>query len=79
MPVAPLKPELGLLAFVKLPPAPETMLHEPLPTLAALAAKVVEEAQRLMSGPALATVGAGVTVTVTPERLDAVQPPTASA
>ena len=44
MPVAPLKPELGLLAFVKLPPAPETMLHEPLPTLAALAAKVVQEA-----------------------------------
>ncbi len=41
-PLIPLKVEVGLEAFVKEPPVPETILHKPVPTVGVLPANVTE-------------------------------------
>ena len=65
MPAAPVKVEVGLVGVVIVPPAPLMMLHEPVPTVGVLAAKVVEVPQMFWSGPAFATVGAATRVMTT--------------
>jgi hypothetical protein len=65
VPAAPVKAEVGLDGVVTVPPAPETMLHDPVPTVAALAAKVTLPPQTVWSGPAFATVGLPVKVMTT--------------
>ena len=55
-PAVRLKGEVGLEGLAIDPPVPETMLHEPEPTAGALPARVVEVAQSIWLGPALATV-----------------------
>ena len=58
---------VGLVASTKLPPAPLIILHAPVPTPGALAARVTEVnpqvAALVWSGPAADTVGAAVIVT----------------
>ena len=61
----PVKPDDKLVGVVTVPPAPETMLHEPVPIDGALAASVAEEAQSVWSGPALEEEELGVKVTIT--------------
>ena len=68
-PVAPEKPDVGLLGVAILPPAPLTILHVPVPTPGAFAAKVVEVAQSPWSGPALAAVGGPTSVITTSSML----------
>ena len=63
-PATPVKAEVGLEAVAIEPPAPEMMLHAPVPLVGVLAAKFVVVAQTAWSGPALAIVVAGVTVMV---------------
>ena len=60
-----MKAEVGLLAVVTDPPAPEMMLQDPVPTEGALPAKVVEVAHKFWSGPALAVVGLARNVMIT--------------
>ena len=57
MPATPVKPDVGLVGVVTVPPAPAIMLHAAVPEDGALAAKVAVVAQRFWSGPALAVVG----------------------
>ena len=64
MPCTPVNPDVGLEGVVTLPPAPEMMLHDPVPIAGLVAAKVAEVVQMVWSGPALATLGLAVNVTV---------------
>ena len=61
LPAVPLKVEVGLAVLAKLPPVPLTMLHWPVPTVGALAARVTwvrpQVVTPVWSGPALAVVG----------------------
>jgi hypothetical protein len=65
VPDTPVKVDVGLVGAVTVPPAPETMLHAPVPVPGAFAAKVTVVTQSVWSGPAFATVGAPVRVTTT--------------
>ena len=64
-PWTPEKPDVRLEGEVTVPPAPETMLHEPVPMEGLLAAITVLLAQSVWSGPALEAVGLAVSVTKT--------------
>ena len=64
VPAVPVKADVGLEGVVTVPPAPETMLHAPVPTTGVFAAKVAEVPQTFWSGPAKAAVGFWLTVTV---------------
>jgi len=57
--------EVGLLGVAMVPPAPDTMLHAPVPTVGELAAKIKEVAQTTLSAPAAATVGLALRVMTT--------------
>jgi hypothetical protein len=59
------KPEVGLLVVVTVPPVPLMMLQEPVPTVAVFAARVAELPHTVWSGPALAVVGLAVSVITT--------------
>jgi len=63
----PEKVDVGLAALANDPPAPLMMLQAPVPTPGVLAANVTvvspHVAAPVWSGPAAATVGAGLTVT----------------
>ena len=72
MPATPVKPEVGLLAVVTVPPAPLMMLHAPVPTVAVFAASVALIAQSVWSGPAFAVVGLARRV-ITTSSVEAVQ------
>ena len=61
----PVKAEVGLEGVVIEPPAPETMLHAPVPMVGVFPAKVAEVPQTFWSGPALAAVGFAVNVITT--------------
>ena len=61
----PVNAEVGLEGVVIDPPAPDTMVHVPVPTVGALPAKVAEVPQIFWSAPALATVGLAVKVMTT--------------
>ena len=56
-PWLPEKLEVALEGVPMVPPAPDTMLLDPVPTPGAFAANVVEVAHNTWSGPALAVVG----------------------
>ena len=60
----PVIPEVGELEVV-IVPAPETSVHEPVPTVAVLPASVAEVAHTVWSAPAAATVGLSLLVMVT--------------
>ena len=64
VPAVPVKADVGLVGVVIVPPAPDTMLQEPVPMVGVLAARVVEVPQMFWSGPAAAVVGVWLTVTV---------------
>jgi hypothetical protein len=65
-PAVPLKVDVALDAVVIVPPVPLTMLHAPVPTVAALPARVTVVNPQVdvpvWSAPALAVVGAGLKV-----------------
>jgi hypothetical protein len=69
VPAVPLNVDVGLAAFPKLPPAPLTILHAPVPAAAVLAASVTvvspHVAAPVWSGPALAVVGVALFVSIT--------------
>ena len=65
MPAVPVNADVALLGVVTEPPAPETMLQAPVPTVGVLPAKVTDVAQTFWSGPALAVVGLPVRVMTT--------------
>lgn len=67
----PVKPEVGLLGVVTVPPAPLMMLHAPVPELGVLAARVALVPQTVWSGPASAVVGVADTVTAVVPLVDA--------
>ena len=75
MPAVPVKADAGLEGVVTVPPAPETMLQEPVPTAGVLAAKVADVPQMFWSGPALAAEGVWLTVTVTEAQVVVLQVP----
>lgn len=64
-PAVKLNVEVGLDGFTMVPPVPDTMLQDPVPTLGALAARVVVVAQSIWLGPALAIVEGAVKVITT--------------
>lgn len=76
MPAVPVKVDVGLEGAATAPPVPLTILQLPMPTLAVLAASVTvvdpQVVAPVWSGPALATVGKGVTVIATDDE-EAVQ------
>ncbi len=53
----PVKADVGLEGVVIDPPAPETMLQDPVPTVGVLPARVTEVAQTVWSGPAFEVLG----------------------
>ena len=57
VPAAPLKVVVGLVFSTKLPPAPLTMLQEPVPVAGVFAANVALVPQMFWSAPAADTVG----------------------
>lgn len=65
LPCKPVKVEVGLVGTVTAPPAPERMLHDPVPMEGEFPARVVIVVQMVWSAPALATVGFGVITTCT--------------
>ena len=69
-----MKAEVGLEAIATVPPAPEMMLHEPVPCVGVFAANVAAPPQTVWSGPALEIVVAGLTMMV-PVAFTAPQPP----
>ena len=69
-----MKAEVGLEAEATVPPAPEMMVHKPVPCVGAFAAKVAVPPQTIWSSPALDVVVAGVTMIV-PLAFTAPQPP----
>ncbi len=60
-PVIPEVAEVGVVMF----PAPEINVHKPVPTKGVFPARVAVVAHRVWSGPALAIVGCGRTLTLT--------------
>mgnify|MGYP001254194591 CR=1 FL=1 len=64
VPALPVKPDVGLLGVVTVPPAPLTMLHAPVPVVGVLAASVTDDPHTVCAIPASAVVGAGTTVTL---------------
>ena len=66
IPAVPLNVVVGLDALLNEPPEPLIMLHAPVPSVAALAARVTVVRPQVdvpvWSGPALAVVGAAITV-----------------
>ena len=69
----PVTPEVGELEVV-IVPAPETSVHEPVPTVGVLPARVAVAAHTVWSGPALAALGVAITVIV-PVAFTEPQPP----
>ena len=66
MPAVPVKVDVGLDGVVTVPPEPLTIVQAPVPVVAVLAANVIVFVEHTCwSGPALAVVGNGLTVTVT--------------
>jgi hypothetical protein len=67
-PAVPVKVDVGLDVVVIVPPVPLTMLQVPVPTVGVLPANVTvvnpQVAELVWSAPALAVVGAALTVTV---------------
>ena len=63
VPAVPVKPDVGLLVVVTVPPAPLMMLHAPVPVLGVLPARVTEVPQTVWSVPAAEVVGVADTVT----------------
>jgi hypothetical protein len=59
------KPELALAGVVTVPPAPEMMLQDPVPTGGVVAPNVAEVEQTDWSVPALAALGLAVNVMTT--------------
>ena len=72
MPATPVKPEVGLLGVVTVPPAPLMMLQLPVPTVAVFAANVALVPQTVWSGPAFDVVGVATKV-ITTSSVEAVQ------
>ena len=70
VPAVPVNADVGLVGVVMLPPAPETIVHKPVPKTGLFAAKVVEVPQMFWSGPAFAVVGAGVKMMITSSTLE---------
>jgi hypothetical protein len=75
VPAVPLNVEVALVGVVIVPPAPDTMLHAPVPKVGVLAASVTlvkpQVAAPVWSGPALDVVGALLNV-ITTSSVDAV-------
>ena len=63
MPASPVNAEVALVGVVTEPPAPEMIVHAPVPIVGALPAKVTEVPQTVWSEPALAAVGGALTIT----------------
>ena len=61
----PVKPEVALVGVVTVPPAPDTMLQEPVPTKGLFPDRVAVVPQIFWSGPAAAVVGVATKVTTT--------------
>ena len=67
-----MKAEVAEVGVVTDPPAPLMIVHAPVPTDGALAAKVADVPQIVWSGPALLTVGAAIKL-ITTSSVEAVQ------
>jgi hypothetical protein len=72
VPAVPVKTEVGLEGVPMLPPAPETIVQRPVPTVGVLPTKVAVVEQTVWSGPAFGVVGLPVSV-ITTSSVDGVQ------
>jgi len=71
VPIVPLNVDAGFVGEVIVPPAPETIVHKPVPTAGVFAASVVVPPHTSWSGPASAVVGIWLNVIVTSSVEDA--------